>query len=146
MRGAHVRVECMLTYDVAFVEVEMKRSYRMPKTAVNLYAQDNLFDTVTTCLSGCETLFRTLDIPAAQIDLMAFFEDYMRIAIRVQEDFSRIVKTREVFQQRSDVPHYLTHHLSSWIHSLEVLQPDMREGDELARARTLIRQGQRHNR
>lgn len=97
-------------------------------------------------LSTSEALFRSTDIPAAQIDLMAFFEDYMRIGIRVQSDFTRIIKTLETFRQRSDVPHYLAQHLNSWIQSLKTLQADASQANDLTHARALIQVGQRHNR
>ena len=114
-----------------------------PHERVRLAVASRQFD---TALSTCEALFRSTDIPAAQIDLMAFFEDYMRIAIRVQSDFTRIIKTLETFRQRADVPHYLGLHLSSWIQSLKTLQADTSHGDDLAHARALIETGQRHNR
>ena len=103
-----------------------------------------------TALANCETLFRLPELPAAQIDLMALFEDYLRIAIRVYDDFSRAIHTLETFQRRPDVPQYLSHYLTVWIEALNVLQVDpsrepSRE-NELTRARSLIQQGQRRNR
>ena len=114
-----------------------------PHERVRLAVASRQFD---TALTTCEAVFRSTDIPAAQIDLMAFFEDYMRIAIRVQADFSRIIKTLETFRQRSDVPRYLDQHLNSWILSLKALQAEGQHDDELTRARTLIQTGQRQNR
>jgi hypothetical protein len=99
-----------------------------------------------TALATCEALFRAADIPAIEIDLMAFFEDYMRIAIRVRHDFTRVIQTFETFRQRPDVPRYLDQHISGWIDSLKTLQDDMGPGNELARGRSLIQQGQRQNR
>ncbi len=99
-----------------------------------------------TALTTCEALFRSTEFPAAQIDLMALFEDYMRIALRVQRDFPRVINTLETFQQRPDVPRYLAHHLTVWVESLKRLQADTGEENELKRARQLIEQGQHHNR
>jgi hypothetical protein len=97
-------------------------------------------------LSICETLFRSLDIPAAQLDLMALFEDYLRIAIRVRDDRARALQTFVAFQQRPDVPAYLAEHLSSWITTLRTWQPNAASGDLLTQAGALIRVGQQQNR
>ncbi len=103
-----------------------------------------------TALASCETLFRSPDLPAVQIDLMALFEDYLRIAIRVRDDFPRAIHALETFQRRPDVPQYLAHHLTIWIEALTFLQANTsREPsheNELARARSLIQQGQQRNR
>jgi hypothetical protein len=103
-----------------------------------------------TALTSCETLFRSPELPAVQIDLMALFEDYLRIAIRVNDDFPRAIHTLETFQRRPDVPTYLAHLLTAWIEALHTLQaaPSHESGrdNELTRARSLIQQGQRRNR
>ena len=114
-----------------------------PHEAVRLAVAARQFD---TALATCEELFRSADIPATEIDLMAFFEDYMRIAIRVRHDFTRVIQTLEAFRQRPDVPRYLDQHISGWIDALKTLQDDMGPGNELARGRVLIQQGQRQNR
>ena len=97
-------------------------------------------------LSSCEHLFGSLDIPAAQIDLMGLFEDYLRIAIRVRSDYSRAIRALQTFQQRPDVPRYLSHLLGVWIESLMALQVEPERGSELTQAHSLIQQGQNRNR
>lgn len=114
-----------------------------PHERVRLAVAARQFD---TALTTCEALFRSDDISATEIDLMAFFEDYMRIAIRVNNDFPRVIKTLETFRNRPDVPRYLDQQLVGWIDSLKALQEDKRQGDELSRGRALIEQGQRQNR
>jgi hypothetical protein len=103
-----------------------------------------------TALSSCETLFRSPELPAAQIDLMALFEDYLRIAIRVRDDFPRAIHTLETFQRRADVPTYLAHLLTVWVEALNTLKAvpshEPSPETELTRARALIQQGQRRNR
>jgi hypothetical protein len=100
-----------------------------------------------TALASCETLFQSSDIPAAQIDLMAIFEDHLRIAIRVRHDFPRTIRTLEAFQIRPDVPRYLSQHLTAWIEALRALQTESRHKNELlTQARALIQQGQDRNR
>lgn len=99
-----------------------------------------------TALASCEALFRSFERSAAQIDLMALFEDYLRIAIRVQHDFPRVINTLATFQRRPDVPMYLAHHLTAWIEALQFLQIDTGHAPVLKRAHTLIQQGQRRNR
>ncbi|ETW97492.1 MAG: hypothetical protein ETSY1_22425 [Candidatus Entotheonella factor] len=114
-----------------------------PHERMRLAVATRQFD---TALASCETIFRSLDLPAAQIDLMALFEDYLRIAIRVQGDFPRVIRTLETFQRRPDVPTYLADHLSAWIEALTILQADREQNDELTQARALIQQGQQLNR
>ena len=114
-----------------------------PHERVRLAVAARQFD---TALTTCEALFRSDDISATEIDLMAFFEDYMRIAIRVNNDFARVIKTLEDFRQRSDVPRYLDQQLMGWIDSLKTLQDGLGQGDELLRGRELIQQGQHRNR
>ncbi len=99
-----------------------------------------------TALEGYEALFRSPDHPAAQMDLMALFEDYMRIVIRVRRDFPRAIETLETFRQRPDVPRYLDAHLSAWLDALKALQTVTSQGNPLTHARTLIQQGQQRNR
>ena len=97
-------------------------------------------------LSSCESLFGSLDIPAAQIDLMGLFEDYLRIAIRVRNDFPRAIRALKAFQQRPDVPQYLAHLLGVWIEALNDLQAEPNRESELTRARSLIQEGRNRNR
>lgn len=99
-----------------------------------------------TALSTCEALFRSLDIPAAQLDLMALFEDYLRVAVRVRGDNARALHTFATFQQRPDVPAYLAEHLTSWITALKTWQPHAASGNLLTQASELIRAGQQQNR
>ncbi len=91
-----------------------------PHERVRLAVAARQFD---TALTACEAIFRSTDVPAAQVDLMALFEDYLRIAIRVQNDFPRVIHTLKAFQQRPDVPRYLAHHLTAWVGALKHLQP-----------------------
>ena len=114
-----------------------------PHQRIRLAVAARQFD---LALSSCESLFDSLDIPAAQVDLMGLFEDYLRIAIRVRNDFPRAIQTLQTFQQRPDVPQYLSHLLGVWIESLSALQVEPDRGSELTRARSLIQQGQNRNR
>jgi hypothetical protein len=118
-----------------------------PHERMRLAVASRQFD---TALSSCEALFRSPEFPAAQIDLMALFEDYLRIAIRVRDDFPRAIHTLETFQRRSDVPMYLAHLLTVWIEALNTLQAPPKSQatyeNELTRARSLIQQAQHRNR
>jgi hypothetical protein len=97
-------------------------------------------------LTACEALFQSEETPAAQIDLMAFLEDYMRIVMRVHRDFLRASKALEAFQKRPDVPRYLSQHLTTWVKTLKALQPDKSSENQLDHAQRLIQQGQQRNR
>ncbi len=114
-----------------------------PYEQVRIAVATRQFD---SALTACETLFRSRSTPAIQIDLMSFFEDYLRIVMRVHRNFARAINTSEVFLKRPDVPRYLNDHLITWVDTLKALQHDTSDGNELTRAQTLIEQGQKRNR
>jgi len=99
-----------------------------------------------TALTTCETLLRSPDIPAADIGLMGVFEDYLKISIRVRNDFPRALAVLTQFLERPDVPAALRDQLLSWVNALTELQSHGPVDDALARARTLIDTGQHRNR
>jgi hypothetical protein len=99
-----------------------------------------------TALTTCEALLRSPDIPAADIWLMGVFDDYLKIIIRVRNDFPRAITVLTQFLERPDVPAVLRDQLLSWINTLRDLQSHGPVDDALARARTLIETGQRRNR
>ncbi len=97
-------------------------------------------------LTTCEALFRSSKFQPASIDLLGFFEDYLRIAIRVQGDFPRAIRALQAVKKRPDVPSYLSQHLGRWIDDLQETAADTKQSDTLAHARALIQEGQQHNR
>ena len=97
-------------------------------------------------LMTCEALFRSKKMRPAEIDLLGFFEDYLRITIRVQSDFPRAIRALQTFEKRSDVPSYLSQHLSRWIGDLQETATETKQTDALTHARALIQEGQQHNR
>ena len=56
-----------------------------------------------TAIETCETLFRSTTMTAAAIDVLGVFEDYLKIVLRVREDFARAIATFEQFLGRADV-------------------------------------------
>ncbi len=92
-------------------------------------------------LITCEMALRSREVSAAQIDLMAVFEYYLRVALRVEGAINRVVRTFELFQKRPDIPSYLSHYLTSWITALKALPSPEGQGDELMRSRALIQAG-----
>jgi hypothetical protein len=124
--------------------LEQLQMHRLsPHEQVRIAVAVRQFD---TALTACEAIFQSQELPAAQIDLMAFLEDYLRIVIRVHRDFPRAIKALEAFQQRPDVPRYLSQHLTTWVETLKALQHDKSDENELDRAQLLIQQGQMRNR
>jgi hypothetical protein len=99
-----------------------------------------------TALTTCEALLRAPDIAAADIWLMGVFEDYLKIIIRVRNDFPRAITVLSQFLERPDVPAVLRDQLQSWVKALTELQSHAPLDDALAQARTLIEAGQRRNR
>jgi plasmid stabilization system protein ParE len=99
-----------------------------------------------TAITTCEALLRSPDIPAADIWLMGVFENYLKLSIRVQNDFPRALTVLSQFLERPDVPAMLRDQLLSWVNALSELQASGPVDDALARSRTLIETGQRRNR
>lgn len=93
---------------------------------------------LTVCVQG--------RVSAAAIDVLGIFEDYLKIVLRVREDFARAIATFEQFLGRADVTPDLRERLLSWVEALKELQPQGLTGEALARARALIEAGQRRNR
>ena len=89
---------------------------------------------------------RSPDIPAADIWLMGVFDDYLKIIIRVRNDFPRAITVLAQFLERPDVPVVLRDQLLSWVNALRELHSHGPVDEALARARTLIETGQRRNR
>jgi len=99
-----------------------------------------------TALTTCEAVLRAPDISAADIWLMGVFEDYLKIIIRVRNDFPRAIMVLTQFLERPDVPAVLRGQLLNWVNALTELQSHEPLDDALPRARTLIETGQRRNR
>jgi hypothetical protein len=99
-----------------------------------------------TALTTCEALLRSPDITAADMWLMGVFEDYLKIIIRVRNDFPRAITVLTQFLERPDVPAVLRDQLLSWVNALRELQSHGALDDALSQARTLIETGQRRNR
>jgi hypothetical protein len=99
-----------------------------------------------TALTTCEALLRAPGISAADIWLLGVFEDYLKISIRVRNDFPRAITILTQFLERPDVPAVLRDQLQSWVNALSELHSHGPVDEALTRARTLIETGQRRNR
>jgi hypothetical protein len=99
-----------------------------------------------TALETCEALFRSTTMTAAAIDGLGAFEDYLKIVLRVREDFPRAIATFEQWLGRTDVPPDLRERLLSWVEALTEHQPQGLTGEALVRARALIAAGQQRHR
>ena len=71
-----------------------------------------------TALTTGEALLRSPDITAADMWLMGVFEDYLKIIIRVRNDFPRAITVLTQFLERPDVPAVLRDQLLSWVNAL----------------------------
>lgn len=140
--ACHSRLPNTRQFDLGATFLERMPLQQLPLgERVRLAVATRQFD---TALEMYETLFRSTDLSASEIDLKGAFEDYLKIAIRVRQDFARAQAALKQFQQRPDVPRYLHHILQDWLETLQTLQTD--RTNALARARTLIREGQQRNR
>jgi len=99
-----------------------------------------------TALETCEALFRSTTVASADIDHLGVFEDYLKIVLRVREDFARAIAALGQFLGRDDVFPDLRARMLSWVAALKELQSQGTSGEPLGRARALIEAGQRRNR
>jgi hypothetical protein len=77
---------------------------------------------------------------------MGVFADYLKLIIRVRNDFPRAITVLNHFLERPDVPAVLRDQLRSWVNALNELHSHGPVDEALSRARTLIKTGQRRNR
>ena len=99
-----------------------------------------------TALHTCEALLRSPVIPASDLWRSGVFEDYLKIIIRVRNDFPRAITVLGQFRERPDVPAFLQDQLMSWVNALQELQSHGALDGTLSHARTLIETGQLRNR
>lgn len=125
-----------------FLEETNVESLPLPKR-LKLEVATRQFD---MAIDTCEALFRSTDITAADVWLMGVFEAYLKIVIRVRNDFPRAMTVLAQFLERPDVPAVLRDQLLSWVNALTELQSHGPIDDALSRARTLIETGQLRNR
>jgi hypothetical protein len=83
---------------------------------------------------------------ATDVWMMGVLEDYLKIIIRVQNDFPRAMTVLAQFLERPDVPVVLRDQLLSWVNALTELQSHGSTDDALSRARALVETGQLRNR
>jgi hypothetical protein len=108
-----------------------------PETQVKLQVATRQF---ATALQTYETMFRSPSFGAGEIFLMGAFEDYLKICIRVRNDFDRAVATLQAVRERPDTPVYLRDQIQDWTNTLKQLQERTGPGNELLRARDLVRE------
>ena len=143
--ACHARLPNVQGFDLGKRFLEETRVDRLPvPQRFKLEVATRQFD---TALHTCEALLRSPGTPAADLWLMGIFEDYLKIIIRVRNDFPRAITTLEQFLTRPDVPAALRDQLVSWVQALKELKSHGALDDKtLAHARTLIETGQRRNR
>ncbi|MCI0564118.1 MAG: hypothetical protein MN733_37055, partial [Nitrososphaera sp.] len=142
--ACHSKLPSSRQFDLGKRFIEKVEMETLPlKDRVRLEVAARQFD---AALDTYEAIFKSPFLTAGEIDLMSAFEDYLKISIRVYNNFTRPITALKIFQQRSDASPYLRDYLVNWVKTLEELQFQEAKGDELAQARELIRNGQLQNR
>ena len=142
--ACHARLPNLQRFDLGqhFLAATNVESFPVPQR-LKLAVATRQFDTALTI---GEALLRSADLTAADIWLTGVFEDYLKVSIRVRNDFPRAVTVLTHFLERPDVPAVLRDQLQSWVNALTELQSHGPVNEALARASTLIETGQRRNR
>lgn len=142
--ACHTRLPSAGKFDLGAGFISKARLEALPLEArVKLAVATRQFN---LALATCEMIFRSSEIPAAEIELMGAFEDYLKIMIRVESDYGRAISALEQFSKRPDVPGYLQSRLQAWIASLRALGEEPADKAGYARAKQLIKKGQLQNR
>ncbi len=142
--ACHTRLPSAGKFDLGAGFISKSQREALPLEArVKLAVATRRFN---TALATCEMIFRSSEIPAAEIELMGAFEDYLKIMIRVESDYGRAISALEQFSKRPDVPGYLQGQLEAWIASLRALGREKAGKEGYERAKQLIKKGQLQNR
>lgn len=84
-----------------------------------------------------ESIFADPDTKLGSIDLDGYFESYLEVCLRVNENVERPIAHLQKLEKRPDLPERLAPTVHSWIGSLRGLRHP-REGTPIERARLLI--------
>ena len=114
-----------------------------PERRVKLEVMARQFE---TALESYEEILRSPAVGAAEVYFMGAFEGYLKVSLRVRQDFGRPLAALGRFRARPGLPRYLAEYVDGWIAALRQLEGEMRPGDELARARALLREAQARQR
>jgi hypothetical protein len=106
-----------------------------PHERIQILVATRQFD---ASLDEWEKLFRDKSVSPSLLDLDGYLLDYLTIAIRVQRQLDRVVKTLRTFANRGDVPTYLARHIEGWIRTLKRVGPALEDPKRLERARELV--------
>ena len=93
-------------------------------------------------LKGYETLFADPKRSPADLDLQGHVDGYLEVAVRVQNDPERALRTFSALAKRKDLPAALRENVGAWIASLRALQRRAFPGAPVAEARKLIAEAQ----
>lgn len=138
--GCHSRLPSNRNFDFGKQFFEKAEAQGLPALdAARLAVASRQFD---AALRNYETLFRSREWDTGEIYAVGAFEDYLIVALRVERDYERPVRTLEAFRDRPDTPRYLKTYVDGWIQSLRELQTQEMVTDELSAARELMRQAQ----
>lgn len=95
-------------------------------------------------LDTYEAMFASPVYSAGRIAVSGAFENYLKICLRVKNDYKRAIDTFEEFRTRPDLPQYLDARLERWIADLVELKKGecKKQPDPLHRGRVLVRDAQ----
>ncbi len=138
--ACHSRMPSERSFDFGKQFFEQAETQGLPALdAARLAVASRQFD---AALRNYETLFRSTDWDTGEMYAVGAFEDYLIVALRVENDFDRAIKTLEAFRDRPDTPRYLKTYVDGWVQSLREIQAQEIVSDDLGAARELMRQAQ----
>lgn len=91
-----------------------------------------------SALESYEKLFASDALPANDLDMFGFLDEYLELSIRVRQDPERAARTFERFRARGDLPAVLEREVGHWIGSLREMQGPPVSSTPIATADALI--------
>ena len=114
-----------------------------PEDRLRLEIATRQFD---SAMGTCEQVLLSSETVPEYIAVTGIFEDYLKLAVRVEEGPNRSISTLRAFADRPDLSGYICNLAEVWIDALMWLERDRKGDSELDAARELIHEAQRLNR
>jgi hypothetical protein len=110
-----------------------------PEDRLRLEVATRQFDRAMTT---CEEVLLSNETVPEYLAVTGIFEDYLKLAIRVEENPDRAIVTLRQFSERRDLSSYIGNLSEVWVAALERLPLDGRAASDLDGARELIHEAQ----
>jgi hypothetical protein len=114
-----------------------------PEDRLQLEIATRQFD---RAMETCEQVLLSSETVPEYIAVTGIFEDYLKLAVCVEENPDRSISTLRAFAERPDLSSYIGNLVEVWVAALERLERDRNDESDLDAARELVHDAQGLNR